>query len=155
MDNDENTEWRRVVATSPQLSFSMPPDWDTVAVRDSVIAAVSPQIDEERYRSNVTIAETPLSVVGDLENFGDEHLRELERVLTDFQLIEVSDAQVGRLPGIRVTASFRQGLYDLTLDEWLGLSDATMVTATAIAADFDYPDRVASFEQIVASIGDA
>jgi hypothetical protein len=59
------------------------------------------------------------------------------------------------MPGIRLTASFRQGQYDLTLDEWLGLTDLTLVSATAIATDFDYAGDVASFEQIVASIGDA
>lgn len=155
MDIAEKPDWKHIVVASPQLSFSIPADWDTVEVRESVIAAVSPEIDDEHYRSNVTIAEMPLNALGEIEAFGDDHLRDLERVLTDFRLIEVSDAQVGRLPGIRVTASFRQGLYDLTLDEWLGLSDITMVTATAVADDFEYANCVASFEQIVASIGDA
>lgn len=147
--------WKRIDSDFPQLSFSIPDNWKAVEVRAGAIAALSPEVDEGRYRSNVTIAEMPLSDVGDINAFGDEHLRELERVLTDFQLIEVSDAQVGPLPGVRITASFRQGAYDLTLDEWLGLTDVTLVTATAVAADFDYPDEVENFEQIVASIGNA
>ena len=155
MDTDENVGWESIVAASPHLSFSMPPGWNAIGVRASAIAAVSPEIDDVHYRSNLTIAETPLSALGDIAAFGDDHLRDLERVLTDFRLIEVSDAQVGRLPGVRLTASFRQGAYDLTLDEWLGLSDVTMVTAAAVATDFDYVSDVSKFEQIVASIGDA
>src|SRR3954452_24989915 len=123
--------WKRVESDGPRVAFSIPDDWIAVELTPGIISAISPELDEEHYRAHVAISETPLAGLGDLETFGDRHLHDLRRTLTDFQLIEVSDAQLGafRLPGVRITGSFRQGTYDLTYDEWLGLSDTMLVKA--------------------------
>jgi len=146
-------DWTPCVSDELGFAFLKPPLWEEVdgGPAGSLIVVAPPSGDA--FRSNFNVVVRQLDELPTPEEFAQYQIGNLERMLTDFQLLDLEDCTVAGAPATRMLCTHRQGVYPLTLEQWWVLADGGYAVCSATAESLQYPDVASTFSRIVASFG--
>lgn len=141
-------EWDR--RSFDGIAVSVPPGWSVRDDAPGVELVISAAV-EDGFRSNVSITRGP-AASADLQSTFMQQLAELRSVLTDSTLLDLEETQLGGFSAQRVLVAFRQGIYDLIMEQWMTLTNegVAVVSACATTKAWEQEDQV--LRRIVSSL---
>lgn len=89
--------------------------------------------EEGGFRPNLNVVRKVRDKAGDLDDLARDAVRGLGRLLSDFLLIDLDAAVVSNLPARRLLVAYRQGIYSMTSEQWIVLTDEHIWTLSAAA----------------------
>jgi hypothetical protein len=123
-------------------------------VHDSVPGAtlviVAPE-DEGGFRPNFNVVVQELEPTPDLESLTTTHLANLSRWLTDHFLIDVEPVELAGVPATRTLSAHRQGMYSLTVEQWLAPGDGGIIVLSGTAETLNYSQLADDFSYMAQS----
>lgn len=146
-------DWSPCVSEELGLAFLRPPLWDELpgGPDGSLIVMAPPAPDA--FRSNFSVVVRSVDEMPTSGEFTEVQLTNLQRVLTEFQLLDLEDCTVAGAEAKRMLCTHRQGVYSLTLEQWWVLGEGGYLVLSGTAESLQYPDVAESFSRIVASFG--
>lgn len=110
----------------------VPPGWDVSEDVPGVELVISgPVIDG--FRPNVSISRGKAANPS-LQSQFTQQLAELRSILTDSALLDLEETELAGVPAQRLLVSFRQGIYDLILEQWIALTGERMLAVVSACA---------------------
>lgn len=132
------------------FSLVVPDGWEVQRGIAGLLVAVVKGAGDGSFRPNLNVVRKVRDRVGDLDDLARETVRGLGRLLSDFLLIDLDGAVVSNLPARRVLMAYRQGIFSVTSEQWIVLTDQHIWTLSA-AAPTDRWDECADVFAAVAS----
>lgn len=132
------------------FALNHPSDWNVVPGMSGLLVAIrAPGHRDFRPNMNVIrrVRDTPLG----LDGLVDKALAGLARVLTEPIVIDVDTAVVADHPARRFLVAYRQGIYTLTSEQWLLLSEDHVWTVSTAAATETWDQAADTFSDMVRS----
>jgi hypothetical protein len=137
------------------LALERPPVWKHQENDAGLIfAGPADEQDPDAFRPTVNVVVADLEGVEaiDLDALAEAQLDEMSRVLTDVLVIDVAEDEVATLPARKTVLTFRQGIYAITLEQWIAVRGSTIVTVSAASENHEYARQASVAERLVRSL---
>jgi hypothetical protein len=121
-------------------------------VPGAALVIVAPER-EGGFRPNFNVVVQEMEPTPDLESLTTTHLSNQARWLTDHQLIDVESVELAGVPATRTLSHHRQGIYSLTVEQWLAIGDGGIVVLSATSETLTYSQLADDFAHMVRSFG--
>ena len=131
------------------LAFQHPATWSVQRGRAGLLASVVAPRRAAGLAPNLNVVRKVNDHDYTLDDLARAAIREVQRVLTDAALIDLDAAVVADEPARRLLFSYRQGVYGLTGEQWVWLTQSHLWTVTAGARTEDYDASADIFAQLV------
>lgn len=135
------------------FTVKLPVDWTVDKTREDVdLVAVAPPSDEEDlFRENMNVVSTELTGEISREEFYRLNQETVERLLTDFDLEDMQEVDIGGKKGQKISYSHRIGPVNLNVIQYLLLDGLKVYVITFTSDSFDYANSKEQFEQIAST----
>lgn len=105
------------------FSISHPANWQvTPAIAGMLVSLVAPGSDDA-FRPNANVVRRVRDVSLDLDGLARSAIQVLQRVLSEPLVIDFDHDVVSDQPARRLLIAYRQGIYALTCEQWILLTD--------------------------------
>lgn len=133
------TDWTTYQHAGEEFTLDHPATWSIhLSLMGSLAAIAEPEAERtDGFASNVNVVSVPSS--DDLARYVKGQIASMADLLVDFRVIETSTEGQGELPIARITATYRQGVHHLTLEQLHVLTPdkAYIVSASALSQRYD------------------
>lgn len=130
------------------FSIGHPSRWAvTPAVTGMLVSLVAPG-SSDVFPANANVVRRVRDVVLDLDGLATSGIQLLQRVLSEPLIIDVDHDVVSAHPARRILVAYRQGVYALTCQQWILLTDEHIWTISVGARSEEWAGCVADLERI-------
>ena len=130
------------------FSIHHPAAWKvTPAVAGMLVSLVAPGSDDV-FPSNANVVRRARDVALDLDGLARSAIQLLRRVLSEPLVIDVDHDVVAEQPARRLLVAYRQGIYALTCQQWILLTDDHIWTISAGARSEEWSECAAVLDRI-------
>jgi hypothetical protein len=132
---------RRWSAPDGDLALPVPEGWRDLGPVAGVLAAfAAPEAErgEPRFAPNANLTTTPGEGAG-LDVHAERQAQVLGVLLTDAVLLDEEAAELGGVPALRRLVAYRQGIFELTLEQWLLVAGDRLVALSVTCESLDAP----------------
>ncbi len=134
------------------FALSHPSDWRaTRGISGLLVSLVAPDQPDPSFRPNLNVVRRVRDSALDLDGLAETVLSTLARLLTDILVVDVDSAVVGDVPARRLLVAYRQGIYALTSEQWVFMTDEHVWTVSAGAAAEGWAEVADTFGEVVRS----
>lgn len=130
------------------FSIGHPGSWKvTPAVAGMLVSVVAPSPDDV-FAPNANVVRRARDVALDLDGLTKSAIQVLLRVLSEALVIDVDHDVISEQPARRLLVAYRQGIYALTCQQWILLTDDHIWTMSTGARSEEWADRASVFDRL-------
>lgn len=130
------------------FAIDHPSDWRVFrAMAGMLVSLVAPGPDDV-FSANANVVRRARDVPLDLDRLTETSIQILLRVLSEPLIVDVDTDVISDQPARRLLVAYRQGIYALTCQQWLLMTDDHIWTVSAGARSDEWADRAALFDRI-------
>lgn len=112
-----------------------------------LVSLVAPGPDD-LFSANANVVRRARDVPLDLDRLTETSIQILLRVLSEPLIIDVDTDVISEQPARRLLVAYRQGIYALTCQQWLLMTDDYIWTLSTGARSDEWGERAAIFDRI-------
>lgn len=112
-----------------------------------LVSLVAPGPDDV-FRANANVVRRARDVALDLDRLAESSIQILLRVLSEPLIVDVDADVISEQSARRLLVAYRQGIYALTCQQWLLMTDDYIWTVSTGAQSDEWGDRAAVFDRI-------
>lgn len=137
------------------VRLDAPGAWESIeGVLGSIVAFREPGEDPMGYRANLNVVATDVSPesLEDQEEFFQLQLALLGEQLTDPLVLDVDVATLAGEPARRLLLTYREGIRDITLEQWYQLREGRSWVVSALVESVRYSAFADVFAHMVSTV---
>lgn len=144
-ERDENWAVHR---SARGFTIDHPPTWRAFpAMAGMLVSVVAPGRDKV-FSANANVVRRARDVPLDLDRLTESSIQILLRVLSEPLIVDVDTDVISEQPARRLLVAYRQGIYALTCQQWLLMTDDHIWTVSAGARSDEWAEQAAVFDRI-------
>lgn len=132
------------------ITVDIPPGWSVGTDMPGLELVVSAP-EKDAFRSNVGIARGQAREKSVEAEF-TRQLAELRALLTDSVLLDQQETRLNGLPAQQLLVTFRQGIYELIMKQWLVFDGGRIAVVTACSTQASWDDDQENLHRVVESL---
>ena len=113
------------------FSIGHPGSWKVTPAVAGMLVSVAGPAPDDLFAANANVIRRARDVSLDLDGLAKSAIRVLQRVLSEPLVIDVDHDVVSERPARRLLVAYRQGIYALTCQQWILLTDDHIWTISA------------------------
>jgi hypothetical protein len=141
------------VSKEGDYSIQIPEHWEYMKEQMGAdIIAVAPQIDpKDLFRENLNIISAKFDIPISKEEYYSLNLKSLNNLLTDFDLEESKEIQIGGVDARKLVFTHRVGVVNVRVEQYLVLVDQKAIVISFTSDTLEYPKIKDQFARIASS----
>jgi len=149
------SEWFAYENEAAGFRLDLPAGWDVFEeVGDAVAVFRAPIGDPDAFLPNLNVVVIEDEEIDrDLDRYSAAVIRQHQRTLTDVIVLDVEPTMIAGQPARRVLCCYRQGVFNVTLEQWWALVDNGVVVLSGSSGSLEYPACREIFGRMVSSFG--
>ena len=148
--NDAESQDEEWIVHGSRHGFTIghPGSWQvTPATAGMLVSVVAPR-PEDVFPPNANVIRRARDVALDLDGLARSAIQVLQRVLSEPLVIDVDHEVVSEHPARRLLIAYRQGIYALTCQQWILLTDDHIWTISAGARSEEWPECASVLDRV-------
>ena len=133
------TEWT-VHRSRHGFSIGHPVGWKATRAPAGMLVSLLAPVPEDVFPPNANVVRRARDVALDLDGLAKSAIQLLQRVLSEALVIDVDHDVVSQTPARRLLVAYRQGIYALTCQQWILLTDDHIWTISAGARSEEWSE---------------
>lgn len=140
-------EWT-VHRSAQGFAIDHPSTWRVLPAMAGMLVSLIAPGPKDVFSANANVVRRARDVPLDLDRLMETSIQVLLRVLSEALIVDVDTDVISKQPARRLLVAYRQGIYALTCQQWLLMTDDHIWTVSTGARSDEWAQRAAVFDRI-------
>lgn len=144
---ERGEEWA-VHRSAQSFAIEHPSTWRVLPAMAGMLVSLVAPGPNDVFTANANVVRRARDLPLDLDRLTETSIQILLRVLSDALIVDVDTDVISKQPARRLLVAYRQGIYALTCQQWLLMTEDHIWTVSTGARSEEWAERAAVFDRI-------